>query len=29
LTKQGFIIERNSLDDSRRRVYYPVKSEWL
>ena len=29
LTKQGFIIERNSLDDSRRKVYYPVKSEWL
>lgn len=29
LRHQGFIIERNSLDDSRRRVYYPVKSEWL
>ena len=29
LRNQGFIIERNSLDDSRRKVYYPVKSEWL
>ena len=29
LRHQGFITERNSLDDSRRRVYYPVKSEWL
>jgi len=29
LKNQGFIIERNSLDDSRRKVYYPVKSEWL
>ena len=29
LKDQGFIIERNSLDDSRRKVYYPVKSEWL
>jgi len=29
LKNQGFIIERNSLDDSRRKVYHPVKSEWL
>jgi phosphosulfolactate synthase len=29
LKNQGFIIERNSLDDNRRKVYYPVKSEWL
>ena len=29
LKNQGFIIERNSLDDSRRKLYYPVKSEWL
>lgn len=29
LKNQGFIIERNSLDDSRRKVYYPIKSEWL
>lgn len=29
LKNRGFIIERNSLDDSRRKVYYPVKSEWL
>lgn len=29
LKNQGFIVERNSLDDIRRKVYYPVKSEWL
>lgn len=29
LRKQGFIVERNSLDDNRRKVYYPVQSEWL
>ena len=29
LRDQGFIIERNSLDDTRRKVYYPVQSEWL
>ena len=29
LKKHGFIIERNSFDDTRRKVYLPVKSEWL
>ncbi|HEX7274010.1 MAG TPA: phosphosulfolactate synthase [Nitrososphaeraceae archaeon] len=29
LKKHGFIIERNSFDDTRRKVYFPVKSEWL
>lgn len=29
LRGQGFIIERNSLEDTRRKVYYPVQSEWL
>ncbi|HEY9399388.1 MAG TPA: phosphosulfolactate synthase [Nitrososphaeraceae archaeon] len=29
LKKHGFIIERNSFDDNRRKVYFPVKSEWL
>ncbi len=29
LRDQGFIIERNSLDDTRRKVYFPVQSEWL
>jgi phosphosulfolactate synthase len=29
LKKHGFIIERNSFDDIRRKVYFPVKSEWL
>ncbi|HSB56443.1 MAG TPA: phosphosulfolactate synthase [Nitrosopumilaceae archaeon] len=29
LKNQGLIIERNSLDDARKRVYHPVHSEWL
>ena len=29
LRNQGLIIERTSLDDARKRVYYPVRSEWL
>ena len=29
LRGQGFILERNSLDDTRRKVYIPVQSEWL
>jgi phosphosulfolactate synthase len=29
LRAQGFILERNSLEDTRRKVYYPVQSEWL
>ncbi len=29
LKNQGLVIERNSLDDARKKVYYPVRSEWL
>lgn len=29
LKNQGLIIERTSLNDARKRVYYPVRSEWL
>lgn len=29
LKNQGLIIERTSLNDARKRVYYPIKSEWL
>lgn len=29
LKKQGLIIERNSLEDARKKLYYPVQSEWL
>ena len=29
LKRQGLIIERNSLDDARKKVYQPVHAEWL
>jgi phosphosulfolactate synthase len=29
LKHQGLIIEKNSLEDTRRKTYYPVKSDWL
>jgi phosphosulfolactate synthase len=29
LKEQGLIIEKNSLEDARRKVYLPVQSEWL
>ena len=29
LKNQGLVIERNSLNDARKKVYYPVRSEWL
>jgi phosphosulfolactate synthase len=29
LRNQGLIIERTSLDDARKRIYYPVRSQWL
>ena len=29
LKRQGLIIEKNSLEDTRRKTYYPVKSDWL
>jgi phosphosulfolactate synthase len=29
LRNQGLIIERTSLDDARKKVYHPVRSEWL
>lgn len=29
LRNQGLVIERTSLDDARKRVYHPVRSEWL
>jgi phosphosulfolactate synthase len=29
LKEQGLILEKNSLDDTRRKAYYPVLSEWL
>jgi phosphosulfolactate synthase len=29
LKNQGLIVERTSLNDARKRVYYPIRSEWL
>lgn len=29
LKRQGLIIERNSLEDARKKVYQPVHSDWL
>jgi phosphosulfolactate synthase len=29
LKNQGLVIERNSLDDARKKVYMPVRSDWL
>ncbi len=29
LKRQGLIIERNSLDDTRKKVYHPIHSDWL
>lgn len=29
LRNQGLVIERTSLDDARKRIYYPVRSQWL
>jgi phosphosulfolactate synthase len=29
LKEQGLIIEKNSLEDTRRKVYMPIQSEWL
>jgi phosphosulfolactate synthase len=29
LKHQGLIIEKNNLEDTRRKTYYPVKSDWL
>lgn len=29
LKRQGLILERNSLDDARKKVYQPVQSDWL
>jgi phosphosulfolactate synthase len=29
LKNQGLIVERNSLDDARKRVYTPIHSDWL
>lgn len=29
LKEQGLISEKNSLDDARRRIYYPVQSDWI
>jgi phosphosulfolactate synthase len=29
LKEQGLVLEKNSLDDTRRKAYYPVLSEWL
>lgn len=29
LKEQGLIIEKNSLEDTRRKVYFPIQSEWL
>lgn len=29
LKEQGLIIEKNSLDDTRKKVYYLVKNEWI
>ena len=29
LKNQGLVIERNSMDDARKKVYHPVSSDWL
>jgi phosphosulfolactate synthase len=29
LKRQGLIIERNSLDDARKKMYHPMHSDWL
>ena len=29
LKEQGLISEKNSLDDARRRIYYPIQSDWI
>ncbi len=29
LKRQGLIVERTSLDDARKRIYHPVRSNWL
>jgi phosphosulfolactate synthase len=29
LKQQGLVMEKNSLEDTRRKTYYPVQSEWL
>jgi phosphosulfolactate synthase len=29
LKRQGLIIERNSLDDARKKMYHPIHSDWL
>lgn len=29
LKRQGLIIERNSLDDARKKMYHPMQSDWL
>jgi phosphosulfolactate synthase len=29
LKRQGLIIERNNLDDARKKVYNPIHSDWL
>ena len=29
LKEQGLITEKNSLDDARRRIYYPIQSDWI
>ena len=29
LKTQGLVIERNSLDDARKKVYTPIHSDWL
>ncbi len=29
LKNQGLVIERTSLNDARKKVYYPIRSEWL
>lgn len=29
LKNQGLVVERNSLNDARKKVYHPIRSEWL
>jgi phosphosulfolactate synthase len=29
LKQQGLVMEKNSLDDTRRKTYYPIQSDWL
>ncbi|MGA9151975.1 MAG: helix-turn-helix domain-containing protein [Candidatus Nitrosopolaris sp.] len=29
LKSQGLIVERNSMEDARKRVYTPIHSDWL